>query len=120
MWGIYMCMCRFWPLSVMLHLPPPPRRHRFRPPAKPKNNIMIVTSSSDEYLLLIFINSFLKITQGKYLPTIWHQSARRDRRKQKHIESSYVPFSRFLPIGHRFEKEKEGTFKKSVVQYLSM
>ena len=66
MWGIYMCMCRFWPLSVMLHLPPPPRRHRFRPPAKPKNNVMIVTSSSDGYLLLIFINSFLKIIQGKF------------------------------------------------------
>ena len=24
MWGIYLCMCRFWPSSVMLPPPPPP------------------------------------------------------------------------------------------------
>ena len=89
MWGIYLCMCPFWPSTVMLHHPPHchrhrlPARHRSPPPAKPKNNLTIVTSSSDEYWLLIFINRPLKIIQRKYLPTIWHQSARKDEIKQK-------------------------------------
>ena len=122
MWGIYLCMCPFWPSTVML---PPPRRHRLparhrsRPPAKPKNNLTIVTSSSDEYWLLIFINRPLKIIQRKYLPTIWHQSATKDRIKQKTL-NFLVLFLRILQIGHRVWKRKEGTFKESVVRYASI